>query len=310
MNSELENIWNIEKSDNEHIVAFLDILGFKSHVENYLDPENAYEGKILNIIKIAIKLTEKTTYMDLFKQIEDLEKLDFKIQYKQFSDCTCLSIPNINDNPEIEAMMICIFIYLLRDFHSIMLRFDLYLRGGLSVGFHYEDDNMIFSKGLIKAYELESKKAVYPRIIIDDELIKRLEEFWGNHKDILYPLGVDKLLVSDWDGSIFINPFNLSQESEETPLEMENSVFQKALLELERENLSFNGEIDDLRSRFLEIDYDAQIRVSKNLEYKIEKLSSDKIDDNILRKYIWLNELFKWNLDPESSRIRFEYLLK
>jgi len=48
------------------------------------------------------------------------------------------------------------------------------MRGGLTNGLHFESDNIIFSKGLVKAYDLE-KNATYPRIIIDYTIIESLK---------------------------------------------------------------------------------------------------------------------------------------
>jgi len=50
-----------------------------------------------------------------------------------------------------------------------------FLRGGISTGSYFADDNMIFSKGLVNAYQLESKKAIYPRVIIDKNIVVRIQ---------------------------------------------------------------------------------------------------------------------------------------
>jgi hypothetical protein len=42
-----------------------------------------------------------------------------------------------------------------------------FIRGGVTVGPLYHDHHVVFGPALNKAYELESKKAVFPRIIID-----------------------------------------------------------------------------------------------------------------------------------------------
>lgn len=281
---------HVEIDNEKGIVAFLDILGYKNHVKNYLNPTKYGDKKILKNIKFAYEEALNSEYGKI------LEYAGLNIQYKQFSDCTCLSIPDFRSNPNIETIIHCSLIYLLREFYFTMLRFDLYIRGGISVGFHYEDDNMIFSEGLIKSYELESK-AVYPRIILDDELINRFKKFWIKNKDTVSLFGVDKLLISDWDGSVFINPFNLSQA-------LENMV-----LTGHTKKPSFYDENKDVKTNLVEIDYKAQMRVLNDLNTKIEELK-DKNDDNVLKKYIWLKELVKWNINPESAKIKFEYLLK
>jgi hypothetical protein len=47
--------------------------------------------------------------------------------------------------------------------------------------------------------------------------------------------------------------------------------------------------------------------IKKNVENKIAEY---KNDDHILQKYLWLNELLRWNMNQKQTRIKFEYLLK
>jgi hypothetical protein len=160
----------------------------------------------------------------------------------------------------------------------------LYLRGGVSIGFHYEDDNIIFSDGLIKAYYLESKKSIYPRIILDEDLIKRLKRLWKSHKDVLSDFGIEKLILVDWEGTTFINPFSIVQSMG---------------------NMMADG-IKDTDSEKTDNRFHDELK--QNLENRIIEHQSS--DDHILTKYLWLNELLMWNMKPESSKIKFEYLLK
>ena len=290
-NAELERLGEIKVDDEISIVAFLDILGFKNHVKNYLNPNYKSDKEILNNIKSAYENALNSLYASIF------EYTGLNIKYKQFSDCTCLSIPNFRGNSRVAAIILCSFIYVLREFYFDMFSFDLYIRGGLSFGFHYEDDNMIFSEGLIKAHELESK-AIYPRIILDNDITERFKKCWIHHKDTISLLGCDKILILDEDGTVFINPFNLSH------------ALTNMILEGHTKKPSMYDENKDLKTNITQIDYNTQIRILKNLESNIQKLKSDKSNVNILKKYIWLKELVKWNIEPKSSRIKFEYLLK
>src|SRR5690606_39194186 len=49
-----------------------------------------------------------------------------------------------------------------------------YLRGHVTVGSHYSDDNMIFSGGLVEAYSNESL-TVYPAISINPKVVEKLK---------------------------------------------------------------------------------------------------------------------------------------
>ena len=56
---------------------------------------------------------------------------------------------------------------------SIDLAFlGVFFRGAIARGGLYHDDNMCFGPALIEAYELESKNAIYPRVILDNKLIQ------------------------------------------------------------------------------------------------------------------------------------------
>ena len=52
------------------------------------------------------------------------------------------------------------------------------------------------------------------------------------------------------------------------------------------------------------------MRIFTDLQGKIRDLKRNGTEKDILKKYIWLEELIKWSVDPESSKIRFYNLLK
>ena len=69
----------------------------------------------------------------------------------------------------------------------------IFVRGALSSGPHYENDHIIFSEGLIKAYDHE-KSAIYPRIIVDPGLLSC----------ICNDVNADFLMIAP-DGEIFVD---------------------------------------------------------------------------------------------------------
>ena len=184
-----------------------------------------------------------------------------------------------------EAALLGMFVILVKNFYFYFVRKNLYLRGGVSIGFHYEDENIIFSDGLIKAYYLESKKSIYPRIILDSELVKRIKRLWNNQKNVILDFGIEKLILIDWEGTAFINPFSPTQSMG---------------------NIKPN---DSLETNLQDTDKIFHMEIKRNLD---KKIAEHKLDGNnhILSKYLWLNELLNWNINPESSTMKFEYLLK
>lgn len=62
----------------------------------------------------------------------------------------------------------------------------IFVRGGISIGDFFFEDNILLSPALVRAYELESKKAVYPVIVIkakDIELLRKLDGYKHYAKD-------------------------------------------------------------------------------------------------------------------------------
>jgi hypothetical protein len=95
--------------------------------------------------------TEKITY----------ENLNFSII--QFSDSIIISAPYRPDS----------FFYLsklISDYQYKLLCSDILIRGALTYGKHFYNDNFLFSAAVIDAYRLESTQARYPRILISDDL--------------------------------------------------------------------------------------------------------------------------------------------
>jgi hypothetical protein len=205
------------------------------------------------------------------------------IKFKQFSDCICLSIPDFNGSDS-EAPMIGMFLLLIKNYYFNFVRKNLYLRGGVSIGFHYEDDNIIFSDGLIKAYYLESKKSIYTRIILDKKLNKRLKKLWKYQKVVISDFGIEKSILVDGEGTTFINPFR--------PTQSMGKIMANEFIE----------------TNLQETDNKFHIDIKRNLENKIAEYKSG--NNNILSKYLWLKELLMWNMNPNTSKTKFDYFLK
>lgn len=51
----------------------------------------------------------------------------------------------------------------------------LFLRGSFVVDNLYFGENFVYGPALLKAYELESKTAIYPRVIMDDSVLKLIK---------------------------------------------------------------------------------------------------------------------------------------
>ncbi len=298
-NTGLKESSNTDKEYNDnYLVAFLDILGFKSMIDAHIREEDT---SMLDNIDYALKRAKSVTD-ERMQQAYD-SNYDFGMVLKQFSDCLSISFKDpqkfskVNKN-EINAQLF-FAMESIRDIQIEMLKSKVYIRGGLSLGrYHKENNERIFSEGLINSYILESKKAMYPRIILHDNVLNILKYMFENHEEDMTLIGVKKILIRDWDGVIFINPFNLSDVYEE---------FLKDKDTISR--LKAHGILaDDVLKDYKKEDRNFQSKVLKNVEDKIKELKSkDKTDYNILKKYLWLKEFIRWN-QGYQSKLKFNFI--
>ncbi len=140
----------------QRIVVFIDVLGFKDLVDNS-ESLNVIT-KVDNLAKIvhAVKtLSKEKSYSEKIKN--DIGK---KVSF--FSDSLVISYP-IN-----EASIS----FLLMDLLHLSWRLineNVLLRGGITVGNLHHEDNIAYGRAFIDAHTLESKYAIFPRIILQME---------------------------------------------------------------------------------------------------------------------------------------------
>jgi hypothetical protein len=144
-----------EQKYGNYLVAFIDILGFSGIIEKSTD-EPEYFEQILE----ALKLIEHVVAHNEGKK----EREDSSFKMTQFSDSLVISCPNTR-------LALFPMIMNLNFIQKVLANVGVMVRGGLTSGLLYHEGNIVFGPAFIKAYELESKKAVYPRIIIDPALL-------------------------------------------------------------------------------------------------------------------------------------------
>ena len=146
------------KNTREKVVCYLDILGFKNKVENNL--ENAA------LLPFVMMIQAKEAETD--------------IRYYSFSDCMYLTCEKNKINTLIKVvsfiqynLLMCspMLIDKVNGDGKCKIENVNLIRGAITFGEVVEfDDFNAFGNAINKGYLLESKEAIYPRIIIDDEL--------------------------------------------------------------------------------------------------------------------------------------------
>jgi hypothetical protein len=175
------------------IVLFADILGFKQEINASVGQDNTENkeqtNKIANIYKILDKFRSNTKFESKGKKVNI------------FSDSIVVSFPyNVQDelfNTLNHIQMLCVE----------LLEIGILLRGGISIGMFHHNKGILFGPALILAHELESKKAVYPRIILPLDLIKETINNHNNESTGSFWEHYQSIVSKDTDGYYYIDYF-------------------------------------------------------------------------------------------------------
>lgn len=139
-------------SYEERVILFLDFLGFKEIISQTENDE-----VLIDRIVRAI---------DHLKVVAEEEGLHNTLKVTQFSDSIVVSYA-VNDPSAvfwlINNLGYCVVDLTYRGF---------LLRGAVTVGPLLHTSEHLFGPAMVKAYELESKVAKYPRVIVDEEVFQ------------------------------------------------------------------------------------------------------------------------------------------
>lgn len=145
------------KNMKECIVAFIDILGSTAAIKS--DAE-----KSLEMMHDAY-----TESMDLFDYL--FEDKSVRPSVKIFSDNIIVAMPRMGESGH---GAFCAVVMMSAIIQVQFLKRGLLTRGGIASGNFFADEVMVWGMALVKAYDLESNVAIYPRVVVDPELIKEL----------------------------------------------------------------------------------------------------------------------------------------
>jgi hypothetical protein len=175
---------------SSRLTCFIDVLGFKSVIENSLsDPKITDE-----LFELISELQPKNITDAIYKAIPHFSFTDGKtavnpsdpkttseiwpIEITQFSDSFVLSCPSDNYG---SCVLLIEAIFLLH--FMFYRRLGLLVRGGLTVGsLVHHSNSVVFGPALNEAYRLESKMAIYPRVIVDKKKFDELNEILRKHQ--------------------------------------------------------------------------------------------------------------------------------
>jgi len=240
-------------------VAFLDILGFSERISQTINDNNLLET-LINTLKINRYFTQVGG-----KQVQnENEKRIIETRSYFFSDSFVFIMKaKKEDLPHL--------FLIIRYLQDRLWESNLCLRGALNLGKMYwakKDENILLGPAMIAAYNLESVNAIYPRIIISEEL----KEFINSENIKAWPIAknskrLNEFIIKDKDGLHFFDILNseIIRKKEEKIIP-NNSKF----------SISWSDDMDDSFNCVLE-------NVKKTTQQEITNKN-----EKIKQKYEWL----------------------
>lgn len=195
----------------QRIVAFIDILGFKSLLDETVDNDgNDNEEKIDSVISA-------------YQSIRDVWDLDEKPKYLNTNSSESKKVSIFSDSIVVSFKIEApseVF-YTLLELKWLIMRLlsrQILCRGAVAIGKFIHSENYLFGPALVEAYMLESKAAMYPRIILDWSVVlvgstnSAMHHSFSEEKEY-----VQSLLEQDSDGMYYIDYFFKAQDELDDP---------------------------------------------------------------------------------------------
>ena len=183
----------------DRILAFIDVLGFSKAIKKTIQEdgtENLVETqRIDNLLNEAHKMLSK--YYP-----SDDTFVNTKVT-RYFSDSIVISYLITEESGIFHLLAEVLFLCVTA------LQDGFLFRGAIVHDKLYHKENKIFGPAMIKATNLEKNLAIYPRIILDDEILDIAEKYPAKWPSKNKQLKVIKKLISkDFDGLNYINYFD------------------------------------------------------------------------------------------------------
>ena len=160
-------------------VSLIDVLGYKQNLQkDYQEGRLTFQERLKKALSVLSDINEAI------------------YQYQAISDTIVVICSDRNKFVDFLEIQQKLFISFLRE--------HLLIRGGISYSHHFHSGNLTYSHAISLSYNLESQTAIYPRIVIDHNIISLQRELGVNIKKglILVQNGiyfVDFISKIGWD---------------------------------------------------------------------------------------------------------------
>ena len=213
MNDFRDRVYNYNKC----LVTYIDILGFAARIKASREDASKI-GQIARLIGEILKRSTAWKHLDHDAEGNPKEIFDSF----SFSDLTVRST-RISDEEKLRDIIVSELFFLCEMQFSLALE-GVWMRGGMCLGDLFVDtsdpkNSIAFGPALVKSYELESIYAIYPRIVIDRDLVAPAEHSGDSaYFQDYYRRGEDGAYFVDYLFGRSIAGFTLSTPNEASPI--------------------------------------------------------------------------------------------
>ncbi len=164
----------------EQFVIFLDFLGFSEATTSW-DVERTLP--LLDLL-VGIAGSKSTFSVDGRAQEDGSYKIQIAPEITTFSDHIVASYHLFDRNIEAADLLFPFWLDMcLSEAQRIVstialkaLQIGLLVRGGITLGKLYHANGVVFGEGMVNAYQLESRVASYPRVVVSSRVYSKLPE--------------------------------------------------------------------------------------------------------------------------------------
>ncbi len=276
-----------------HWTLFVDLLGYRD-----------INGDVDNLEKAKELIEFMKSNVELFKNQNDSIKLreqysqsnfdifsHYDISFAFISDSLIVSYtPNLeSDFPEHIAlshsanMLLIILQRLISLIYKCVLEKKIFLRGGISNHYSYIDGTFAVGKGVGAAYLAESKKAIYPRVVLADDVVEntKLMKAISWLSNLMYETD----LIVDDNGTRYLD-FNRFGVVTLDARSQNKFVIQNAITDPEayKESIFHQGGILKVYKEAIEFQINKALEIKESMDPEEQKLYK-----SLREKYIWLS---------------------
>ncbi|MCL2284835.1 MAG: hypothetical protein FWC32_00555 [Firmicutes bacterium] len=210
----------------DQFIAYIDILGYEMHMKKHGAGELA---------QALDKIIMGVASFPAFPTIDSKSRSKFKV----FSD-------NILICSETNWYEVLLHVQYIQQY---LLAAGIFSRGCMLYGELYFDDNFVCGQGIIDAHRLESEVAIFPRIIVDESFIVKMEPSIPDFYETALQaessrqrmdfsqvklkdnwVEIFELFKKDFDGMFFFNYMVLLEATDSTSQEEKESIFAERLI--------------------------------------------------------------------------------